>query len=117
MEKKTIKPYYDDWMELYCSSTGCEDKLVVSIDKDMPINDDAFWFEIRYCDPCNLWQRMKRAFSYIKGWKEPEIAYDGIFLNDDQIKEMCQTLMVRVEKHQNSQEYKRWKHWKKTKDN
>jgi len=93
---KTIKPYYDDLLELYCSCAGCEDKMVVRVDKKFYENDDVFYFEIQYSDPANLWQRVKRCWQYIKGWKTPELSFDEILLNAEQAEELSKVLYRRV---------------------
>lgn len=93
---KTIKPYYDDLLKLYCSCVGCEDKMIVSVEKKFYDNDDPFCFEIQYSDPANLWQKIKRAWRYIRGWKEPELTYDCILLNSEQVEELSKVLYRRV---------------------
>ena len=98
---KTVKAHYDHCITLYCSCPGCEDKLVVEVFKQHFVNDDPFMFKIIYDDPPNLWQRIKNAWGYIKGWKRLELSYDSIMLSVEQAEELSKVL------------YKRTKEWRK----
>ncbi|MCK4359404.1 MAG: hypothetical protein KAW92_11825 [Candidatus Cloacimonetes bacterium] len=98
---KVVDPDFDHLMTLYCSCPGCEDKLIIKVFKKHYTNDDIFFFEIVYDDPPNLWQRIKRAWKYIRGWKQPELSYDSIMLNVEQAEELSKAL------------YKRTKKWRK----
>lgn len=98
---KVVDAHYDHLMTLYCSCPGCEDKLVVQVFKKDYMNDAPFFFQIVYDPPVNLWQRIRNAWKYIRGWKEPELSYDCIMLDAEQIEELSEAL------------YKRIKEWRK----
>lgn len=98
---KVVDAHFDHCMTLYCSCPGCEDKLVVQVFKKLYMNDDIFFFEIVYDPPVNLWQRIIRAWKYIRGWKQPELSYDSIILSVEQVEELSEAL------------YKRTKKWRK----
>lgn len=98
---KKITPYFDDFAELLCKCPGCDDKLVIRVDKDKYIHGGnySFYFEIQYDEPANLWQRILRAWSYIKGWRMPELSYDEIILDVGQVEELSKMLYKRVKKY------------------
>jgi hypothetical protein len=92
---KTVEPYWDGLLELYCSCAGCLDKMIVKVNKDCD-SEDTFYFEIRYADKPNLWQRLRRCWQYVKGWKTLEISFDEILLNAGQAEELSKVLYRRV---------------------
>lgn len=96
---KTVKAYQDDLIEIYCSCPGCEDKLIVTAFKKKFFNDDPFAFHIKYENQLNFWQRIRRAFDFIKGYKAEEISYDCILMNTDQAEELAKCLLQRVEEY------------------
>jgi len=95
---KTVKADTEGVIKLYCSCVGCEDKLIVEVFKEFHY-EDTFIFDIQYDDPPNLWQRIKRAFDYIKGYKVEELSYDCILINADQAKELAKCLLQRIEEY------------------
>ena len=100
---KIVKSYWDELITLYCSCPGCEDKLVVTAEKKFYTNIDNFYFEIVYADPTNLWQRVKIAWRYIRGWREPQLSYDSLLLDTDQAEELAKALIERVNQYKKEQ--------------
>lgn len=96
---KVVKAYCDDLITLYCSCPGCEDKLVVTAEKKFYTNVDNFYFDIVYTDPPNLWQRIKKAWRFIRGWREPQLSYDALLVDTDQAEELAKALMERVNQY------------------
>lgn len=100
---KVVKSYWDDLITLFCSCPGCEDKLVVTAEKKFYSNVDNFYFEIVYADPCNLWQRIKTAWRYIRGHRESNLSYDVILLDTEQAEELAKALVKRVNQYRKEQ--------------
>ena len=100
---KTVKSFWDDLITLFCSCPGCEDKLVVTAEKKFYTNVDNFYFEIVYEDPTNLWQRIKTAWRYIRGHREPNLSYDEILLDTEQAEELAKALIKRVNQYRKEQ--------------
>lgn len=97
---KEIRPFDENLATLYCSCPGCKDKLIIRAFKEFIRRDSDnqdFFFEIQYEDPPNLWQRIKRAWDYIKGYKLLWLSHDEILLSTSQIEEMIDVLNKKVE--------------------
>jgi len=95
---KVVKSFWDELITIFCSCPGCEDKLVVTAEKKF-YNNDNFYFEIVYEDPCNLWQRIKTAWRYIRGYRELNLSFDALLLDTEQAEELAKALIERVNQY------------------
>jgi len=99
---KIIKSFWEDLIEVWCSAIGCEDKLIIRIDKDykkyaklrLPLpSEESFYFEMKYDEDRSLRTRIKKAWNYVRYNKR----WDMILFNTYQVKEMAEILLRKIE--------------------
>ena len=93
---KTVKPFYEDLIELWCAC-GFEDaKMKITVEKKPAFSGEVFYVEIQDKKTMSFRQRLVQAWRYICGSPKTEINCNSLLLDVDQVEEMVQILQKRL---------------------